>query len=112
MYLVIDFSKITNIDGRECWCMSYDKYYTAEVTNVEYVLEKRDVWLSPKFITYLRCVYCPDMNVTEVIKAYVVQWNKELIGNLRWEVGIVRIDILLEVSTMTTHLVLPQEVHL
>ena len=39
MYLGVQLSKMTDVDGQDCWDMSSDKYCMAEVTNVEQVLE-------------------------------------------------------------------------
>ena len=61
-------SKITNVDGHECWAMSSEKYCTAEVTNVESVLEKRGLRLSLKCVTPLSCGYLPDLDVTGELK--------------------------------------------
>ena len=52
------------------------------------------------------------MDVTGDINADGVQRNQELIGTLIWALEIGRIDILLELSLMSTHLTLPQEGHL
>ena len=49
--------KITNVDGRECWDMSSEKYYKAVVTNVESVLAKRGLQLPLKCVDPLRCGY-------------------------------------------------------
>ena len=40
VYLGAQLSKITNVGGQYCWTVYSDKYCTAEVTNVESVLEK------------------------------------------------------------------------
>ena len=52
------------------------------------------------------------MDVKGYLKAYEVQCYKELIGNLRWPVEIIRIEILLEVPLLSNHLALPLEGHL
>ena len=52
------------------------------------------------------------MDITGEIKADRVQWYQELIDTLRWVVEIGKIDILLEVSLLSTHLEIPQEGHL
>ena len=87
--------------------MSSEKYCTAEVTNVESVLEKRGLRLSLKCVTPLSCGYRPDLDVTGELKSDGVQWYQELIGTLIYSVGIGRIYILLEVSLVSTHLALP-----
>ena len=74
IYLGAELSKMTNVDGQECWDMSSDDYYTAEVTNVEYVLENHGLRFPPKCVTPLRCGYCPEVYVTGYIKLYGVQW--------------------------------------
>ena len=40
MYLGAELSNITSAGGQECWAMSYDKYCTEAVTNVESVFGK------------------------------------------------------------------------
>ena len=49
--------------------MSSDKYCTAAVTNVEYVLVNRGLRLPPKCVTPLSCGYRPEMDVTGDLKA-------------------------------------------
>ena len=50
--------------------------------------------------------------MTGELKADGLKWYQELIRNLRWAVEICRIDILLEVSILSTRLAPPQEGHL
>ena len=76
---------MTNVDGQECWAMSYDKYCTAELTNVGYILEHCGLRFAPKCVILLICGYCIDMDVTRDLKADGVQWYQERIGTLRWE---------------------------
>ena len=54
--------------------MSSYKYFTAEVTNLEYVLESHGLSLLPNFVTPLRCGYFPEMYVTGELKADGFQW--------------------------------------
>ena len=86
MYLGAEMSNMINVDGQECWAMYSDKYCTAEVTNVEYVLEKRGLRLLKKCVTPLRCGYHPDMDMTGELNTDGYQWNQELIGTMRWSV--------------------------
>ena len=46
----------------------------------------------------------PEMYVTGEIKENGVQCYQELVGTLRWAVEMGRIEILLEVSLLSTHL--------
>ena len=92
--------------------MYYDKYCMAVVTNVESVLENFGLRLPLKCVTPLRCGYYPDMDVKRDLKADGFQWYQEIIETLRWAVEIGSIDILIEVSILSTHLALPREGHL
>ena len=51
MYLGSDISNMNNVDGKECWAMSFGKYSTAAVTNVQSVFGK--TW----FKVYARVCY-------------------------------------------------------
>ena len=82
MYLGAELSNMTNVHGQEYWDMSSDKYCTAAVTNVEYVLENHCLMFPPKCVTPLSCGYRTEMDVTRDIKAYEVQWYQELIVTL------------------------------
>ena len=75
-------------------------------------LEKRGLRLTLKCITPLSCGYHPEINAAVYLNTDAVQWYKELIGTLRGAVEIGRIDILLEVSLLSTHLALPREFHM
>ena len=105
-------SKMTNVDGIECWAFSLDQYSTTVVYNVESILKEKGLRLPSKCVTPLLCGYKPELNARGELKADGVQWYQELIGSLRWTVELGRIDILLETSLMSTYLATPREVHL
>ena len=73
MYIVADLSNMTDFDGQDCWDIYFDKYCTAAVTNVGYVLEKLGLRLPLKCFTPMSCGYCPYMDVTGDIKSNGVQ---------------------------------------
>ena len=112
MYLGAGISKMTNDSGDTCWAMSSEKYCTAAIQNVEDDLKKANRALSSKCYTPLSSNYRPELDVTSELKAAGVQRYQELIGVLRWAVEIGRVDILYEVSRMSSHLALPREGHL
>lgn len=53
--------------------------------------------------------YKSELDSLPEIKAGGLQYYQELIGVLRWDVEISRVDILLEVSMMSTHLAFPKQ---
>ena len=56
--------------------------------------------------------YHPAEDVSRELNVQGVQTYQELIGILRWAVEIGRVDILLEVSLLSSHLALPRSGHL
>ena len=57
-------------------------------------------------------IYLPIEEVSKYINAQGVKTYQELIGILRWAVEIRRVNILLEVSLLSSHLALPRVGHL
>ena len=66
--------------------MSYEKYCTTAVTNVNSFLENHGLRFLPKCVTPMSCGYCSEMGITVDLKADRVKWYQELIGTLRWVV--------------------------
>ena len=64
--------------------------------------------LPAKDDTPLKKSYRPELYVSPDIKPYEVVYLQSLIGILRWIVELGRIDICLEVSTISSHLALPR----
>ena len=56
--------------------------------------------------------YAPELDTTPELKADGVQWYQELIGTLRWACEIGRVDILLEVTLMSSYSAMPRLGHL
>ena len=111
MYLGAQLGKMT-IDGFECWTMSAEKYVLASVKNVEETLSRRGLRLPTKCYTPLASDYRPELETSAELKSDGVQVYQELIGVLRWAVELGRVDILLEVSLMSTYMAMPREGHL
>ena len=112
IYLGASLSRMNNDTGKACWAISSDKYCATAVANVTEVLSKKGMRLPSKCLTPLANGYRPELDVTPELKADGVQYYQELIGVLRWAVEIGRVDILLEVSMMSSHLALPRQGHL
>ena len=101
VYLGASLSKMKNQDNKSCWDMLLDTYCQAAVKNVEDMLSKDNLRLPSKCVRPLTNGYCPKMDVTQELKGDGIKYYQELIGVLRWEVEIGRIDILLEVSLLS-----------
>ena len=111
MYLGAQLSKM-QVEGHECWTMSAEKYVASAVKNVEEALAKKGLRLPTKCYTPLPTDYHPVLDTSAELKADGVQYYQELIGVLRWAAEIGRVDILLEVSLMSSQMALPRIGHL
>jgi hypothetical protein len=112
VYLGATLSKMSLVGGKECWTMSPEQYVRAAVNNVEEDLARKGKRLPTKCVTPFSCNYAPWLETTSELKADGVQRYQELIGQLRWAVEIGRVDILLEVSLLSSYLAMPRIGHL
>jgi hypothetical protein len=110
MYLGSQLEKKV-IDGESCWTMTSEKYVKAAVANVEEKLAKTNERLPPS-LTPMKSAYRPEIDASAELKEPGARYYQELIGVLRWAVELGRIDILTEVSMLSSHLALPRSGHL
>ena len=103
---------MTNSHGDMYWEMSSDNYCAALVENTEYTIKKNGILLTSKAVKPLSNGYKPEQDTTGELKGYDVQWYQEMVGCLRWEIEIGRVDIFLETELMSQHLEIPIEGHL
>ena len=88
------------------------KYVKAAIDNVEARLANSDLRLPSRCDTPMSTSYHPSEDVTREMNAEELHTYQELIGILRWAIEIGRIDILLKVSLLSSHLALPCIGHL
>jgi hypothetical protein len=111
-YLGAQLSTITNASGTECWAQSSEQYVIESVKNVEEFLKSKNRTLPTRLRTPLRFDYKPELDTSPELAAEGHSYYQELIGILRWAVELGRLDILFEVSLMSTYLAAPREGHL
>ena len=99
-YLGTGLSKMVTANGRKYWSMSPEKYCKAAVLNVGQKLNEEGKRLPTKCKTPLKSGYCPELDVSQEVKADGVQYYMEVIGILWWEVEIRQVDIIYETSIM------------
>lgn len=112
VYLGASLQVVATKEGTKCWTMSSEKYVKAAIANVEEKLGKNDERLPTKCITPTASGYHPSEDTTQELDADGLQLYQELIGVLRWAIEIGRVDILLEVALLSSHLALPRVGHL
>jgi len=113
-YLGAKLRKMTLKNGVEAWAMSSSKYALAAVANVVDQLKSRGLeHMMPKSAANpFKGGNKPEMDVSPELDAEQATYYQSQIGILRWLCEIGRIDILVNVSMLASHLALPQEGHL
>ena len=115
MYFGAGIRKVKLDNGMEAWAGSSSQYVQAAVRNVEEYLEKshHKRWRIPnKVETPIRPTYRPELDVSEELSSSDASYYQSLIGILWWIVKLGRVDDCLEVSMMSSHLVLPRKGHM
>ena len=80
-----------DIDGRQCWMMSAEKYILASVRNVEEMLEKKGLRLPTKCYTPLPTDYRPELDTSSELKSDV--WDPVISTDaVDIEIGLVSIQ--------------------
>ena len=112
MYLGVSLEKCANHNGTLSWSMSPEKYVAASILNVEEKLVNDGLTLPTNCKTPMKQGYHPSDDISVELDDKDLRYFQELIGILRWAIEIGRLDILLEVSLLSSHLALPRKGHL
>jgi hypothetical protein len=95
------------------WGMSSSKYVQAAVQNVqEYLKENGDRKLKKNTSDPFEATYRAEIDESPVLGPEMANYFQSQIGILRWCVELGRIDIITEVSILSTFLCMPREGHL
>ena len=92
--------------------MSLDEYVRAAVNEVVEGLEKCDLKLKGKAFRPFDSSYCPELDVTEELDDVGVAKFQGYIGTFRWMIELGRLDILTEVSQLSSFQAMPRKGHL
>ena len=112
MYLGASLQKFLTSGDTTCWEISLEEYVQAAVTKLEERLSKTDHQIPSRCDTPMSIEYHPSEDVSRELNGDRIQIYQKLIGILRWTVKVGRIDILLEVSLLSSHLALLRARHL
>jgi hypothetical protein len=101
-------------DGVTAWAMSSSKYIQAAVQNVKDYIAKTypGRGLPKRASAPFPTNYQPELDVTPELNVDQASFYQSQIGVLRWCVELGRIDIITEVSALSSFLALPREGHL
>ena len=111
-YLGARLRPTTLPNGVVAWCFSSSKYIQNAVQNVKDHLAKDGKSLPKRAASPMRAEYRPELDVSPELDATEATYYQSQIGVLRWCVELGRIDMITEVSLLSSHLALPREGHL
>jgi hypothetical protein len=111
IYLGVKLSKVKLPNLVEAWAMSPSKYVQEAVSNCEEYLTREcdGRTLSRKAKTPFKSGYRPELDISPELGPEQATYFQSVIGVLRWAVEIGRVDILMEVSMLSSHLAMPRE---
>ena len=101
-----------NLNGKEMWTMNSTDYLKAALDNVLNQMKKRGVKIPSRVFTPMTAGYLPELDLSPELNADDVTHFQELIGILRWAVEIGRVDILTELSMLSSYQASPRSGHL
>jgi hypothetical protein len=112
-YLGANLKNTIMPNGVVAWGMISSKYVQAVVQNVqEYLKKNGDRKLKKKASAPFEATYRADIDESPVLGPKMTNYFQSQIGILRWCVELGRIDIISEVSMLSTFLCMPREGHL
>jgi hypothetical protein len=103
------------LQGDKCarhWGHSSEEYIKQAIINVETELMKHDRRLCGRFSTPMVANYRPELDYSPFLEDAAVNYYMELIGILRWTVELGRIDIMVDVSMLSSYCMQPRMGHL
>ena len=113
IYLGGHIRKVRIVNRVEAWAFSSLQYVQPMVKNVEAYITSQERWkMHGKAKTPLRTKYRPELDISPKLDPVDASYYMSLVGILQWIVELVRVDICLEVSNMSSHTTLPREVQL
>ena len=111
-YLGASIKIYTDRYGVDCWAMSSDDYVKIAVGEVERDLETAGHKLRGKAYRPFYQSYRPEVDVTPPLNAAGIAKYQAYMGVFRWMIELGRVDILTEVSMLSSHQAMPREGHL
>jgi hypothetical protein len=99
-------------NGIDIWTLSSKDYVKSIVDNLEKRLKERGDKLPSKALSPMTLEYKPELDESNKLDKNGITMYQELIGELRWAIEIGRVDILHEVSLLSSYQASPCKGHL
>ena len=111
-YLGAQVKVLTDDEGQECYALSSDDYVANAVKEVETELGKESLKLRGKAQRPFALDYRPEIDITPELDEEGIQKYQGYMGIFRWMIELGRVDILTEVSHLSSYQAMPREGHL
>jgi hypothetical protein len=114
IYLGAKLQKVVLENGVVAWSMSPSKYVQKAVKNVKDCLQEKEPgcpWLKKAPAPFAKD-YRPEIDLSIESETDDATYYQFQIGVLRWMVELERVDIITEVSMLSSHLAIPRDGHL
>ena len=108
-YLGGKLRQVTLENGVRAWAFGFNQCVQLAVKNIYDHLTNRGLKLPYKAPNHLSTDYCPETDVTPELGETDASYYHTLIGALQWIVKVGRVNIDVEISMMSSHLVLLRE---
>ena len=112
IYLGAKLSKEELPNGAVGWGISSSKYIQESISSLERKLQEKGLQLRNNLKAPITTNYRPELDVSMELNAVDAALYQSLIGSLRWIVEMGRIDIITEVSMLSSYVAMPREGHL
>ena len=112
MYLGAKLSLEQLPNGESAWSISSSKYIQDSIVNVSRIIEKKGLKLRNNVQSPISRGYRPELDGSPELNIEDAALYQSLVGTLRWIVEMGRIDIICEVSMLSSYVAMPREGHL
>ena len=100
------------LNGKKIWTMNSKDYAKLSVENIEKRAIKKGLALPNKAVTPMSSGYRPEIDTSDELGTDDITFFQEIIGILRWMIELGRVDILFEVSLLSSYQASPRLGHL
>jgi hypothetical protein len=100
------------LNGKQTWTMSSRDYIKTAIANVEGQLKAKNMKLPSHATTPMTSDFVPELDTSEELSPNDITFFQELVGILRWATEIGRVDILTELSMLSSYQAAPRQGHL
>jgi hypothetical protein len=106
---MFDMTDHDTSERRKCWSIAANTYIKRAVNEVKLTLAEVDQRLKSKVVTPLAAGYQPEVDATPKLDSERTTYFQGLIGVLRWLVELGRVDIMVAVTMLSSHMATPRQ---